>query len=315
MIGEVVDGVRARMRQAVEAEDAKVVTIRGSKAGLEGQVESARAVQAKVVTVLGAQETALAQVSTEVLEKKTALAASVEAQKSGDAPFAPMQTEKAQYEAVIAEEFQAILEGSSQTKKHCDKVVALAKKLSGVDESLMKAMPSTCLKKADARSQFDNMVLETLSKNFADHVASLTATLEAAKAGFAERAASVQAAQAAFDATKARQQAAAADVSATQAACREAQASLTAAEAAVSNFEPTLVAAEDLAGERKEALENFVTWNVSCFEMMRDKKRKPEPVQEALPVATPPAAPVADIAPVAEAAPALEAPTATLPVA
>jgi len=204
-----------------------------------------------------------------------------------------------------------VLEGASQTKKQSDKVVALAKQLAGVDESLLKAMPSSCLKKSDARSQFDSMVLETLAKNFTEHVASLTATLEGAKVGFAERAATVQAAQTALEEAKAKQQAAATDVSTSQAAHREAQAALAAAEASLREFEPTLVAAERHASEQKEVLDNFVAWNVSCFEMLRDNKRKPEPVEEAAPAAegSLPAEPAGEVAPAAEVAPV------TLPVA
>lgn len=213
-----------------------------------------------------------------------------------------MQTEKALYEAAIANEFQAVLEGIWQTEKQSEKVVTLAKQVAGVDESLLKAMPSTCLKKADARSQFDNMVLETIARNFADRVASLTTTLKGAKVSSAEHTASVQAAQAAVEASKAKQHAAATNVSTAQASHREAQVALSAAETALSEFESTLLVAEEVAGQHKAALDNFEMWNVSCFEMMRDKARKPDPVEQATPAVEValPAVPTAETALVEE---------------
>lgn len=43
------------------------------------------------------------------------------------------------------------------------------------------------------------------------------------------------------------------------------------------DFDRTLAAAQEVAKEKKEALSNFETWNVSCYEMSRDKQRKADP--------------------------------------
>merc|ERR1719329_1011656 len=99
MIGEVVEGILARMHRAIEAEDAKVNGIKSSRSGLDNQVGQAREAVDKAAAAFEAQQNALAEVSAAVLQKKTELAASKEAQKAGDAPFAPMEAEKAKYEA------------------------------------------------------------------------------------------------------------------------------------------------------------------------------------------------------------------------
>lgn len=125
-----------------------------------------------------------------------------------------------------------VQDGESQTKKQIEKVIAFAKKVSVLDESLLKAAPATCAKKADARSSFDTMVLDALAKCLRDHMAHLNSELESAKPGIEKRAAAVHAAQTALEAAKAAQQAAASEVSTAQATHREAQSSRQAAEAA-----------------------------------------------------------------------------------
>jgi len=301
MIGEVVEGVRARMRRELEVEVAKAAEIEASKDGLEGKAKDVGTVLAAAASALEAKSTALATVSAEVLERKTALSAVVEAKKGGDASSDAIAKSKEQYESVIAEELKLVQDGESQTKKESDKLISFVKKLPGMDESLLKAAPSTCAKKADARSTFDNMVLESLAKCLQDHVAHQTSELEAAKPGNDERAAALRAAETALEEAKARQNAIATETSTAQAAHTDAQAGSKAAEAAVKNFGPMLADAREKVNGRREVLSNFEAWNVSCFEMSRDKKRKPDSS-----AAEPP-----DVDATADATPIVSAPYAT----
>lgn len=293
MIGEVVHSVRARMQQALDDQEQCVRAIEESKAGLNTKVEEASAKAASAAEVLAVKKSALNDVSVILVTRKSELASAREAQESGDAPLTALGTEKQQYESLVAEEFRVVRDGTG-TKAQSDKLMSLAKKLAGMDESLLQALPSTCSKTADQRGAFDSMVLDTLSRSLDDHVAGLSATLAGAAAGIQERAAAVQSAQAAFEDAKAEQQKAATNVGMAQTAEKQAQAELELARGAVTNFEPELLRASALRDERRAALENYLVWNADCFAMLRDKTNK---VDEETPAAVGTEA----IAPTAEA--------------
>lgn len=81
-----------------------------------------------------------------------------------------MATTKTQHQAfteAIEKDLVALMEGTAEPaelKKHFKPIEGLLKTLK-LDESLMTALPGTCMKKADARGPFDQMVIQALEKN------------------------------------------------------------------------------------------------------------------------------------------------------
>merc|ERR1719440_1716145 len=118
MIGEVVHSVQAKMQQSVAEQEHKVAEVRDSKTGLEHKAEEAGAVAAKAAEILAGKRAVLRDVSAALLEQQSQLMSATQAQERGDAPFVVMREEKEQYEALTAQEFKAVREGTEHTKTH-----------------------------------------------------------------------------------------------------------------------------------------------------------------------------------------------------
>merc|ERR550514_600628 len=136
MIGEVVGRVQTNMQQDHEKELQQLSKIEGSKSQLDRNVDEAGEEVVKATEALDNMKKQLASAYSAHVSRKSEFAQAKEAQEIGDAPLAAIRAEKERCEAIVAEEFKAVREGTVHTKEQSDKLITLAGKLTGMDESL-----------------------------------------------------------------------------------------------------------------------------------------------------------------------------------
>merc|ERR1712060_2999 len=158
----------------------------------------------------------------------------------------------------------------AKVQKSLDALLPLAKNLA-FDESLITALPTSCMKKPSDRGGFDVMVVNQLEVDLNNRVAALSEALSNGAPASAERAATVVAMQKVLDEANDEHQRAAGDLSATQTAHCEAASALKIVEATSTEF---LSEYGRLTGERDEKvfeMDNFMNYNMLCFTTLRDK--------------------------------------------
>merc|ERR1711865_657192 len=146
---------------------------------LGSDVQDAEARHSQASDVVESKKPVLAACFSSASECKTALAAEEEAQRIGDASGLAVEQEHDALKAAVDDHLKVLREGSWETgsaKQHLDILLPLATKWT--DESLVTALPSTCVKSASERSSFDNMVLDQLELSLKERVAKLGADIE-----------------------------------------------------------------------------------------------------------------------------------------
>merc|ERR1712060_437955 len=158
----------------------------------------------------------------------------------------------------------------AKIQQSLDALVPLAKKLA-FDESLITALPTSCMKKPSDRSGFDVMVVNQLEADLNNRVAALTEALSNGAPASAERAASVVAMQKVLDEATDDHQRAAADLSTTQTAHCEAASALKIAETTSAEFLSEYARLIRVRDEKVFEMDNFMNYNMLCFTTPRDK--------------------------------------------
>merc|ERR1711967_23282 len=134
--------------------------------------------------------------------------------------------------------------------------------------SLIQALPSSCVKTAEQRGGFDELVISELGKSFASKIAGLEKGLVEGAASISQRKAAFTAAQEALETQKLNEQAAEADLGAATTALAEAE--VVQASEEWTAFEPRVKEATDNYnfhdGNRKE----FEDGTLKSFENLRD---------------------------------------------
>mmetsp|Transcript_18800 Transcript_18800/g.52059 ORF Transcript_18800/g.52059 Transcript_18800/m.52059 type:complete len:372 (+) Transcript_18800:1-1116(+) len=267
MVGEVLEEVQAKLQQAVDVEQAKVGGIESRKGQLETTLASAEAQLAVTAQEAKAKEATMAEATNAEQSAKALLQEKQEAQKTGDAAIVLAQEEKTTIEQVMATSLHAIVEGQSDDAvRHCS---ALAPFLKDVDESLMSALPSSCMKKISERGSFDAMVLDQIGTHFKDKFAALSRALDEAAPAAQQRAAAVAEAQAELNGASALRQTAAVGLNVAKAAEQSALVALQVAKDALAAHEPEYLQATGARDDKAAELENFKLYNMASFELLR----------------------------------------------
>lgn len=160
--------------------------------------------------------------------------------------------------------------GSRQSKKRCNSIVSVAKKLS-FDESLTSALSGSLSKKPDERTQFDILVLQQFEVGVLEKVKKLAEILETGSISIDQCVSGVGEAQSEFEKRKALSDTAVAHLQAAQSEHRKAIANLQVASGAVGNYESELKRAQDFHDAKTEELRNFQEWNVFCYKSLKDR--------------------------------------------
>mmetsp|Transcript_114627 Transcript_114627/g.319192 ORF Transcript_114627/g.319192 Transcript_114627/m.319192 type:complete len:354 (-) Transcript_114627:126-1187(-) len=277
-IGEVVDGTKAKLQEALDEADEEEKGAEVKKQGLEGKVADAKAALEAEDASVATKESEMNEATKAAEAAKAALAEAQEKQKQGDAKMMEATKEKEGLEQALDKDFMVLKKEEGfqvpQAEKSVQALTPIAKRLS-LDQSLRVAMPAVAAKLPAERGTFDHLVLDQLEKALTSKVQELREQLEAGKPAMEERASAVQAAQSSSNAAEERQQAASAALAAAREQRGQAATALSEAEAAVAAFVAGRGAAKAAREEKDAALQNFIGYNVECFTMLRDKAAAP----------------------------------------
>jgi hypothetical protein len=258
MISEVYDAIELKLKSTAETESAKVTEIEASKDSVDAAYTEAESRHSATTATVESCKATLAQCFGTTNEKKLALAAAEETERTGNAPGLAVEAEYQGLKCALDEHLKVLKEGSWETgaaKRHLDALLPLATKLT--DESLVTALPSTCIKPAADRSAFDNMVMDQLEASLTSRLTQLNADVEAAKPAKAQRAADVAAAQHVLKEAEEAQQKASEATTAALSAQKDTLAVLELAKSEVAAFKPQLRRAKEAADEAQAEVDLF----------------------------------------------------------
>lgn len=187
---------------------------------------------------------------------------------------------KEQVESILERDVQAIVEGRAGA--HYKNCLPILDSL-GLDDSLITALPSACVKPPAERGPFDTMVVTQLETSFSNKVASLTSALVEEEAAHQARVAALEAASTHLTESKDVLRRAQDVLGAMQCKEREAIDALKAAQAAIEQYEPEYKRTTEVRDARGEALNHFRHYNLGSFKMLCDGAATTTAVTEALP--------------------------------
>jgi len=188
---------------------------------------------------------------------------------------------------VLATEFVMVKTGTSALaagKKAVQKLVALGKE-HGLDSTLLSTFPITCKKSVELRTDFENMMFNSLEALINKVIAGLSQEIKAAEPVVAAKGGAVDSASAAVEKAEAAQKAAETELQATIEAQREASKEVTKAEHSRrrlwEDMRQACEAHDGLANDVKHFKEDIWT----AFNQLKEKEPEPEPVEEPEPAA------------------------------
>jgi hypothetical protein len=266
MIGETIEGVELRLRQAVDDEAAKVATAEAAKAEAEHAVTDAKVNLEAKATDLAANKTAHDEAAQAVTSAMAGLTEAQAAQKKGDAPLEKARKVKEEFEGALNDHVGYMKEDNGFDAKgakiHTNQIMRLAKKL-GLEDSLLMALPSACTTMPSRRGSFDKMAVSELESSFQAKVAALVEEMSAGAEATASRAAVVTAAEQKVQAAEDVQKHAGAALATAQKAQEEAVVGLRKAEKDSKAKAAEQAAAEELKKNTEQVLENSAGCGVS----------------------------------------------------
>jgi len=278
-VGETIERVEARLRQAVDDEAAKVTKAEAANAEAEEEVSDAKGVLETKDTDLALHKTASIDAVQAVGSAKVGLTEAQVAQTKGDASLAEAGKFKEEIEGALRDHVGYLKEDdgfdTNSAKTHATQVMRLAKKL-GLDDSLLTALPSACSTTPSQRGSFDKMVVNELESSFQSKVAALTEEMNTGAEATANRVAAVTAAEQVVQAAEDAQKEADIALAAAQTARGEAAGGLREAEMGSEAKAAEKAMAEELKKKAEHVLENFIGYNVLCFNTLRERASKHE---------------------------------------
>lgn len=271
-IGDVLDGMRAKLQDAVDEANQAASGADATKEGLEGKVkESTDALSASMEAIVVAANGLTA--STEgVTAAKTGVSGAQIEQVKAIGKVEVLKKEKQTLESALSDDLQLLKqEEGFQADKHAKTLTPIAKKLR-LEESLVVALPAACSKPPSARGPFDTAVLDQVESGIMSKVKELEAELAAATSAEDDAKQALAAAQADLEGAQQKKQAAQDGLEAAEAQKTHAKTALSEAEAALVAFNRSRAPEEKLRKEKVSALENFTSHNLECFKTLKDKE-------------------------------------------
>jgi len=250
------------------------------------------------------QKAKLAELFRSVLESRLALSVAQQAFDTAAAPVAELKKEVEACQQVVSEDLPT-LHGEaveiSAAETISSKLVALATHL-GIEETLAQSLPAACAKKPSDRKAFDVMVLEQFEKEVISKAAEFQAQMQSQTANMGELEISLETAKKKLSETTSAHHSTANLLTQAMDEEKTTCAALSECQLELASFEPLFKQATEAVEEKQSTLENFQTWNVASFDVLKAKVSKPAAVTESKP-----ALPDVDAAPGGEgAAPPVE---------
>jgi len=268
MIGKVIGGVEGGLRAALDAQVTAVQSAEGAHGEAQSRAEAAAAAAAAASEASKAATVTLAETTKAMGDARARADEARAAQRKLDADLVKLTEKKAEKTAAV----EALSADAGDGTAAQYEALLPHMEDAGMDESLRCALPAACKKIVSERTSFDIMVLESAGQCLKDQVASLANLVAEATQAAEQGAATAQEAEGQHSAATEAQRAQAARLVEVQAAQKEAEAAAATAAKEATAATPQLEAAIKARDERAAELENFVAYNVGCFELLRDAK-------------------------------------------
>jgi len=295
MVGQTLQGVLSKLKIKVSDATAEVSRIEEAKKELQAEVQASEEALHKAMEGEKKGKEDLAEATRCALAQKTTLTQREKLQTEGDAAYEAAKKHKAALEAALQEEFRALGDGSvegDEAKSQYKKLESLAK-TSGLENTLLAALPTSILKPPSQRGSFDAMVVAQLQEGLTTKCTQLAAEITEAQPAAMERAKAVHEAKENLEAAKVHQEKTAEHYRETQNVLKSCQEAKKEAEQKVTDAEPTLQSAQQVLADVESELEQYQIYNWSCFEQLRDHSTEPQAPKEPAEVAAPTEAAVA----------------------
>jgi len=278
MIEEMLQDHKTKLTEAVEVARRELAELEGSKSTITLRLDGAKQLLQEKLAEKQIAHSAHEDAKAATLAAKAAVTEAMEAQTKGDADFATLETEKASIEAAYQEHFKMPMDANecphhSFLKPFLDTL--------GLEDSLLSALPSSCLKTVDQRGGFDTLVLTELGKAFVAKIASLEKRIVDEASGSFERKANVASAEALLETKMLAEKTAAADLEAATTAQSEAEAEVTKASEEWTTFEPRVQEATSTYHSHDVIRIDFEAGALKDFATLRDKESAAPAEEEA----------------------------------
>jgi len=278
MIEEMLQSHKVKLVAAVDAAQNELAELEGSKSALMQCLEAAKASLEEKQNAKVAARTLHEESKAATQAAKSTVAAAVETQTTMDAAHAGLEKDKADIEAAYLEHFKTPMD-ANECPQHSGLKPFLA--TLGLEESLVSALPSSCVKTVDQRGGFDNLVLTELGKAFVGKIASLEKRIVDEAPGISERKANIVGAESVLEAKVLVETTAAADLEAAIAAQGEAEAAVAKATEDWTTFEPQVQDASSKHSMQDTIRMDFEEGALKDFALLRDKEAAaPAPMEE-----------------------------------
>jgi len=276
MIEEKLREHQQKVTEAVALARNRLSELEGSKSALSDSLEAAKgSLEEKTKAFLSAHN-ASQEAKAAVKDAEAKVAEAKDLQKKGDANHAALEKEKAAIEAAHAEHFKTPMDANEGP--HHSPLKPFIENL-GLEESLIQALPSSCVKSKEQRGTFDDIVLTELGKALVKKIADLEKSIADEVSGVSERSAAIIAAEAELESKTLAEKTAAVDAQAAAAVKHEADAEVTKASEEWSSFEPRVQEATEKLNTLDATRVDFEEGPLKDFANLRDKEA-PAPVEE-----------------------------------
>jgi chromosome segregation ATPase len=276
MIEETLQDARKKFAGSAAQAEEERTELEGSKETRAERVRVAEASLNEKQADENAAQTASNGAQEAVKSAEGALAEAKEAQIQGEKPIIALGEEKAALSTAFQEHFVAPME--SNQGPHYNFLEPFTEKI-GLEESLIKALPSSCVKTKEQRGGFDELVIAEFEKSMRAKIASLEKALADDIPAASARKESVVSAEAALESKVASEKTAAAELVAATSGRVEAEEELSKAKEDCAALEPTLAQVTQKHLSLQSELKDFETGTLASFESFRDQEC-PQPIEE-----------------------------------
>jgi len=269
MIGETLQAHKSKLISAVEVARKSLSDLEGSKSTLSRHVDDAKASLEEKQAAKTAASTAHREAVASAKSAEHALAEAMELLEKAEASHAALEKEKTGIDAAYLEHFKTPMDADEGP--HHNFLKPFIENLD-LEESLISALPSSCVKTKVQRGGFDDLVLSEFDKALIAKIAGLGKRIVDGASGIAERKASVASAEEAVEAEKLSEKTRAEVLAAATTAESEAEVEVSKALEEWTAFEPRVQEATDNYNLHDTKRMDFEDGPLKGFETFRDKE-------------------------------------------
>lgn len=200
MIEATLEKEKSIFQERVSASEQKLTDLNSLKTNKDAERAAADAALAEAKEQEQKQKEQLAEASEAKVSAEKTLAGAQEARTEGGKSFEANKQEKEMLEKALLDHYKTPMDADE-----CPHYPALQPHLNKltIDDSLLSALPASCMKPKDQRGAFDLVVVEELGKAFSTKIAQLNSVLEGEVPAAKERDLKVQDAESDLEAKKA----------------------------------------------------------------------------------------------------------------